>query len=226
MGTNPSYVKTDTNLPVNNVSWYAAIAFCNKLSVLQGLQPCYVISGISDSDWKSFTQSQVPTSSNSTWNAAVYHFERNGYHLPTEWQWEFAARGGDPSVAEWNYKYSGSITAETVGWVSSNSGSTIHGATTKTKNRLGLWDMTGNVGEWLTDWKYSRPNSSSYTDPYVQYTQPSTTNGPTRTSEERVIYKNTTYLNSNGLKEWDYWYPWNVYTDIGIRLCRNVTYNQ
>ena len=145
--------------------------------------------------WKNFTYSSLPTSNNSTWNAAIFHFDRDGYHLPTEWQWEFAARGGDPNIDEWNYTYSGSNTATNVGWVETNSDGTIHGATSKTKNRLGLFDMTGNASEWLTDWYYTRTkNSTSYTDPYVQYNGTSST-GPVRdTSFESVIYKNTKYI--------------------------------
>ncbi len=227
MGNNPSKVQQQSGYayPVTNISWYAAIAFCNKLSVLQGLQPCYEISGFTDNDWKDFTYSSLPPGNSSTWNAAIFHFDRNGYHLPTEWQWEFAARGGDPDNDEWNYTYSGSNTATNVGWVESNSDGTIHGATTKTKNRLGLFDMTGNASEWLSDWYYSRTkNSTSYTDPYVQYNGTSS-NGPVR-SNDAIIYKNTKYSNNNGLKSWDWWSPSSTFDYMGFRICRNVTFDK
>ncbi len=232
MGNNPSTVKQSggSAYPVTNVSWYAAIAFCNKLSVLQGLQPCYEISGYSDNDWKNFTYINLDTIDTNAWNTAIYHFDRNGYHLPTEWQWEFAARGGSPSTsstAEWNYSYSGSNTATDVGWVSTNAGGSIKTATKFKSNRLGLFDMTGNASEWLTDWYYTRSiNTTSWTDPYVQYNGTSAT-GPVRESNYAcVIYKNTKYENNYSLKSWDWWGPNRTFDYMGFRVCRNKTYAQ
>lgn len=230
MGNNPSSVTGYYDYPVTNVSWYAAIAFCNKLSVLQGLQPCYEISGYSDSDWKNFTYSSVPVNNDTTWNAVVYHFDRNGYHLPTEWQWECAARGGDQSLAEWNYTYSGSNTGDSVAWLSTNSGGTINRATKKSKNRLGLYDMSGNVGEWVSDWYYGGSSNgaygtTSYTDPYVQCTQSASSHGPASNASS-TYYKQSGYTNTYGYKERDWWSPYKTFSYIGFRVCRNKTYNK
>ena len=83
------------------------------------------------------------------------------FKLPTEAQWEYAARGGKKSR---EYKYSGSNTIGDVAWYDGNSGNKTHDVGTKTSNELGLYDMTGNVWEWCSDW-YGRYGSSSQTNP-------------------------------------------------------------
>ena len=83
------------------------------------------------------------------------------FRLPTEAEWEYAARGGNSSQG---YKYSGSNSVDDVAWYEDNSGSTTHEVATKRANELGLYDMSGNVLEWCSDW-YGSYSSSAQTNP-------------------------------------------------------------
>ena len=139
MGKNPSRFSDCDECPVEKVSWYEAIAYCNRRSGLEGLQPAYIISG-----------------ETVTWDRRA-----NGYRLPTEAEWEYAARGGNKSEG---YTYSGSNGLAAVGWYTGNSGGRTHPVGQLQPNELGLYDMSGNVWEWGWDWYYAGYYRSSPKD--------------------------------------------------------------
>ena len=143
MGSNPSNFssspaadETQNQRPVEKVNWYAAIAFCNKLSLADGKQAVYSVKvGGTEVAWASLTYAQIPTSDNSDWDAVTMDTGKNGYRLPTEMEWMWAAMGADktsqPNTLGYTKNYAGSMETGTAHlgeymWYGENSGGKTH----------------------------------------------------------------------------------------------------
>jgi len=134
--TNPSNFSNRPQNPVENVSWEDAILFCNKLSELQGLDKCYTKNSNQEYDW-------------------LCDFSKNGYRLPREKEWEYAAKAGTEN------QWAGTDNADELGEYAVYSNSSTEPVGSKAPNEWGFYDMSGNVWEWC--WDKCAPKDSKLT---------------------------------------------------------------
>ena len=147
MENNPSYFKGERR-PVEKVSWWDALEYCNRLSLKYGLQPVYDLSQKN----KGILKINQPGGKTEYPNLADFS-KTEGFRLPTEVEWEWFARGGEIAIQDgtFNMRYAGSNNIDEVAWYGKNSGKQTHDVGTKKTNQLGLYDCSGNVWEWCYD---------------------------------------------------------------------------
>ncbi|MBM75433.1 MAG: hypothetical protein CMK59_08520 [Proteobacteria bacterium] len=145
MKKNPSQHKKE-NHPVDSISWLDAVVFCNKISTLQKLTPVYSLP--EDLEQRLENQKEIRDEHlNGLSKVVKAHWSNNGYRLPTEAEWQMAARGGEDHI------YSGSSSVEDVAWCSETLGEIVGSqpVALKRPNAFGLYDMSGNIWEWCWD---------------------------------------------------------------------------
>ena len=188
--------------PVVYVSWWDAIEYCNWLSKKQNLPLAY------DEDGQLIDENGKITSDIS---------KVVGYRLPTEAEWEYAAKGGHKSTSD--YKYAGSNRIKDVGWYIGNSNDVLHEVGGKSPNSLGLFDMTGNVWEWTEDW-----NNGDF------YEKPPKTNPANLEDPDFLSSPMTGHTIRGGCWNCDIEYcdllyrysytPWSTFNNVGFRIAR------
>ncbi len=237
MGSNPSGFKsnilcsdgkvTETNVllrPVEQVTWYRAIVFCNKLSTKMGMsdQRCYKLkNGSYPEDYGS-----IPSGNNEQWDGMICDWTKTGYRLPTSCEWECAARGGVYSTeTPWRYTYSGSNDPNEVAWYYDDSSSDNLGRHTwevglKTANTLGLYDMSGNVIEWCWDNYNSDDDTVKSGTPWTG-SESNSSNDYFRYQHGGNMNCTSTYIKASFRQAWNC-RPYRNDAGLGFRLAQTI----
>ena len=208
---NPSYHKGDEK-PVEQISWWKAIYFCNEMSKKYKLEPVYNIT-YDDFDNPILKINQIGESPVEPDKADFRKTE--GFRLPTEVEWEWFARGGEVAIQDGTFekKYSGSDNPKKVAWYDENSGSETHDVGTKNPNQLGLYDCCGNVYEWCYDTNGSIEKGKNYKYVYNLSNEYHIIRGGSYNSKEYEV--EISDIRRNGDITWKNW-------DWGFRIVRTV----